>query len=133
LLITKPFTPNHLLLPCRPPSLHHPSTHHPAPVAPAPQHHPDKLVAAQPTAPPHTGRLPKLLFPRFDGDNPRHWHSLCEDYFDMYSIPSTIWIRVAKQHLDKGPARWFPSIESNLDLTDWPNLCRLLHNHFDRD
>lgn len=79
----------------------------PRPVAPVQQHHPSQLIAAQPTALQHTGRLPKLSFPRFDGDNPCLWHSLCEDYFDMYSVPSTIWIRVAKQHLDKGPARWF--------------------------
>lgn len=96
-------------------------------------HQTNQFVAAQPTAPPHTGRLPKLPFPRFDGDNPRHWRSLCEDYFDMYSVPSMIWIRVAKQHLDKGPARWFQSIEPTLDFSDWKNFCRLLHDRFDRD
>ena len=57
---------------------------------------------------------------------------MCEDYFDIYSVPSTIWIRVAKQHLDKAPARWFQSIESNLDFSDWPGFCHLLHYRFDR-
>jgi hypothetical protein len=93
-----------------PPSLFS-ATKPPLPPNPPPRSvastHLNQFVAAQPIAPPHTGRLPKLPFPRFDGDNPRHWRSLCEDYFDMYSVPSTIWIRVAKQHLDKGPARWF--------------------------
>jgi hypothetical protein len=30
---------------------------------------------------PALGRLPKLPFPKFDGDNPRRWRSRCEKYF----------------------------------------------------
>jgi hypothetical protein len=33
---------------------------------------PPPIVVAQPAATPATGRLPKLPFPRFDGDNRRH-------------------------------------------------------------
>jgi hypothetical protein len=51
----------------------------------------------------------------------------------MYSVPSAMWIRVAKQHLDKAAARWFQSIEPGLDFSDWQNFCRLLHDRFDRD
>jgi hypothetical protein len=91
------------------------------------------VVAANPTAPPATGRLPKLSFPRFDGDNLRHWVSLCTDYFEMYTIPASVWIRVAKQHLDKDAARWFQSIKPKLDFSNWQGFCRLLHDHFDRD
>lgn len=51
----------------------------------------------------------------------------------MYSVPSAMWIRVPKQHLDKAAARWFQSIEPGLDFSDWQNFCRLLHDRFDRD
>jgi hypothetical protein len=40
---------------------------------------------------------------------------------------------MAKQHLNKAPSRWIQSIESNLDFSDWPAFCRLLHDRFDCD
>jgi len=54
----------------------------------------------------NSSRLPKLPFPSFDGPNPKLWISRCESYFDMYSVPSNMWIRVAG-HYCTGPAeRW---------------------------
>jgi hypothetical protein len=92
---------------------------------------PTLTVATNTTAPPATGRLPKLSFPRFDGDNPRHWLSLCFDYFEMYNVLSSVWIRVAKQHLDNAVARWLQSIEPELDFSNLQNFSCLLHDHFD--
>jgi hypothetical protein len=45
------------------------------------------------------GRLPKLQFPVFNGDEPQLWRSRCENYFDMYGwsricgfeLPQYIW------------------------------------------
>jgi hypothetical protein len=45
------------------------------------------------------GRLPKLQFPMFNGDESRLWRSRCENYFDMYGwsricgfeLPQYIW------------------------------------------
>lgn len=51
----------------------------------------------------------------------------------MYNVPTTVWIRVAKQHLDKATARWFQSVEPRLDFSDWQNFSRFLHDRFDRD
>ena len=116
-----------------PPLLHPAPPRHPffpAPLLPCPL---GVVVAANPTAPPATGRLPKLAFLRFDGDNPRHWRSLCTDYFEMYSVHPSLWIRIAKQYLDSATARWFQSIKPELDFSDWQAFCRLLHDRFDRD
>lgn len=51
----------------------------------------------------------------------------------MYNVPTTLWICIAKQHLEKTLARWFQSIESMLDFSDGLGFCRLLHDRFDRD
>jgi hypothetical protein len=51
----------------------------------------------------------------------------------MYSVLPSMWIRVAKQHLDGAIACWFQSIEPELDFSDWQAFCRLLHDRFDRD
>jgi hypothetical protein len=79
---------------------------------------PPAIIAANPTATPATCRLPKLFFSRFDGDNRRHWRSLCTDYFEMYIVLPSMWVHVAK-HLDGVAAHWFQSIEPELDFSDW--------------
>jgi hypothetical protein len=32
------------------------------------------------------GKLHKINFPKFEGDNPKLWQSRCENYFEMYSV-----------------------------------------------
>jgi hypothetical protein len=32
------------------------------------------------------GRLPKLQFSVFNGDDPQLWRSRCENYFEMYGV-----------------------------------------------
>jgi hypothetical protein len=38
------------------------------------------------------GKLPKLDFPAFDGENPKLWISRCETYFDMYQVDPEVWV-----------------------------------------
>jgi hypothetical protein len=33
-----------------------------------------------------TGKLPKMNFPKFEGENPKLWKSHSESYFDMYVV-----------------------------------------------
>jgi hypothetical protein len=42
-----------------------------------------------------TGKLPKLNFPEFTGDNPRLQISRCENYFDMYEVENHRWIQIS--------------------------------------
>jgi hypothetical protein len=53
------------------------------------------------------GRLLKIQFPIFSGDDPLLWKSRCENYFDMYGVESSLWVRVASMHLDGTTTRWF--------------------------
>jgi hypothetical protein len=36
------------------------------------------------------GKLPKMNFPTFDGENPKLWQSRCENYFEMYAVESSV-------------------------------------------
>jgi hypothetical protein len=38
----------------------------------------------------YMGKLPKLNFPTFEGENPKLWLSRCEDYFDMYRVDQSV-------------------------------------------
>lgn len=85
--------------PQQPPDPHR-RVHHPAMIAnppPRPPHHEPQF----PNNP--TGRLPKVPFPRFDGDNPRRWRTRAEKYFAMYAVDPSLWISVSEMHFD-GPA-----------------------------
>jgi hypothetical protein len=61
-----------------------------------------------------TGRLPKLPFPTFDGDNHKLWQSHCEKYFDMYAVEPSTWVGIASMCFDGPVARWLQSINSQL-------------------
>jgi hypothetical protein len=45
-------------------------------------------------------KLPKMNFPRFDGENPKLWQSHYENYFEMYAVESCVWVHVATMHFD---------------------------------
>jgi hypothetical protein len=79
------------------------------------------------------GKLPKLPFPVFDGDNPRLWIYRCESYFDMYEVEPEVWVEVASMYLAPHVACWFQSVERKQPSLSWPLLCRLLHERFGRD
>ncbi|XP_035823161.1 uncharacterized protein [Zea mays] len=79
------------------------------------------------------GRLPKLNFPVFDGENPKLWIRRSHDYFDMYEVEPHLWIRVASMHFVGGAARWFSSLDEHSHLSSWPVFCRVLLERFGKD
>lgn len=97
--------------------------HIPIPNPPCP---PAPAAAANPTT---TGRMPKLNFPHFDGDNPRLFQSHSEKYFAMYDVSASPWLSIAEMHLDGADARRFQSLAT----LNWTSFCRLLHDRFRRD
>ncbi|WVZ96162.1 hypothetical protein U9M48_041833 [Paspalum notatum var. saurae] len=80
-----------------------------------------------------TGKLPKLQFPSFDGDNPKLWMFRCEDYFDLYQVEPQLWVRVATMHFTGAAARWLMSVESRLRMASWSQFGQLLLERFGHD
>jgi len=58
------------------------------------------------------GKLPKIPFPTFDGDNPKLWIRQCENYFDMYDIDTSYWYKIASMHFKVAAGRWLQSVET---------------------
>jgi hypothetical protein len=79
------------------------------------------------------GRLPKISFPVFSGEDPQLWRSKCENYFDMYGVESSLWVRVATMHLEGTAARWLQSHERQVKQADWNAFCSMIHDRFGRD
>jgi len=56
-------------------------------------------------------RLPKAVFPKFDGSNPNVWRENCEKYFNMYHIPMHLWAQFATIHFKGSAELWLQTYE----------------------
>lgn len=79
------------------------------------------------------GRLPKLDFPHFDGNQPQLWKSRCEKYFCMYETEHCMWIKVSTMHFEGRAAQWLQSVECRLHMLSWEEFCGLIHERFGRE
>jgi hypothetical protein len=68
------------------------------------------------------GNLPKLNFSSFDGENPKLWKKRCEDYFHIYAVDPSVWIRVATMQFTGPAARWWQSVEYRAPTMSWESL-----------
>jgi hypothetical protein len=79
------------------------------------------------------GRLPKMHFPKFDGDHPKLWQSRCENYFEMYSVDPCVWVCVATMHFDGAAARWLQSVNHHICTASQKELCSWILDRFGWD
>ena len=61
-----------------------------------------------------SSKLSKMNFPVFNGDNPKLWISHSEMYFDLFSIDTSMWVKVASMNFSIAAARWLQSIEGKV-------------------
>lgn len=81
----------------------------------------------------HRSRPPKTDFPRFDGENPKWWKSVCEKYFALYSVEHDTWASFATMHFVGNAALWLQTFEAEHDVDSWEELCVAVHGKFGRD
>jgi hypothetical protein len=79
------------------------------------------------------GKLPKIKFPTFEGENPKLWKSHCKNYFEMYDIDSSVWVMVATIHFEEPATRWLQSVDHKVRLANWLELCSWIHDRFGQD
>ena len=82
---------------------------------------------------PNTHRLPKFNFPTYDGETTKLWITQAENYFDMYGVPSHLWVKVMGMHFNGAAKRWIQSLEHPSQLIPWTEFCELLLDRFARD
>ncbi|RLN30976.1 uncharacterized protein C2845_PM05G36120 [Panicum miliaceum] len=79
------------------------------------------------------GKLPKLNFPIFDGENPKLWISRGEDYFELFDLDPSRWVKFASMHLTAAGARWLPSVEKKVKSCSWSEFTSLVLERFGRE
>ncbi|PUZ56932.1 hypothetical protein GQ55_5G386400 [Panicum hallii var. hallii] len=77
--------------------------------------------------------LPKLDFPKFDGENPRLWRDKCEMYFEVYGVGDSLKTRFAALNFSGAAASWLHSVECQGWAHEWDKLCSLVCDRFDRE
>jgi hypothetical protein len=74
-----------------------------------------------------------MTFPKFEGENPKLWKSRCENYFEMYSVDSSVWVWVATIHFEGPTAHWLQFVDHRIRTVSWNELCSWIHERFGRD
>ncbi|CAO2034871.1 unnamed protein product [Urochloa humidicola] len=80
-----------------------------------------------------SGKLPKLPFPEFDGENPKLWISRCEDYFELFEVERNRWVKISAMYFSEAARRWLQSVEQRVRSASWSEFCKLVLDRFGRD
>ncbi|XP_026378573.1 uncharacterized protein LOC113273013 [Papaver somniferum] len=70
----------------------------------------------------HHSRIPKLDFPRFDGDNPRSWIQKSERYFKINDTEEHLKVNIASIYLEGKAEKWFLNFQVNRPRITWSDL-----------
>lgn len=76
---------------------------------------------------------PSISFPKFTGENPKLWKTLCEQYFSMFGIHTSFWVPMASLNFSGSAAIWLQSVQKKLTGFDWESFSTLLCTRFGRD
>jgi hypothetical protein len=69
----------------------------------------------------------------FSGEDPQLWKSRCENYYEMYGVEESLWVRVALMHMEGAVAPWLQSAECRIIETSWSEFCVMIHDRFGCD
>lgn len=75
--------------------------------------------------------MPKMEFPRFDGEGVRMWLDNCEVYFQLHQIPDGFKVMSASLHLQGNAAHWYQACKHTDACADWPRFRTAILQEFD--
>jgi hypothetical protein len=74
--------------------------------------------------------LPKLSFPKFNGDNPHIWIDKCHDYFQIFNIPECLWVTAASLHMEENAGKWLQVYKLCSGLGSWLDFVTTVEDKF---
>jgi hypothetical protein len=77
--------------------------------------------------------MPRIDFPKFDGEHPRLWKEKCEKYFWMCAVPQELWAPFATLHFHGHAAYWLQTFEAQHSNYDWVALCVAVEAKFGKE
>lgn len=82
---------------------------------------------------PRSSPVPKIEFPKFDGDSPRLWRDHCEMYFEVYAVIPTLKTRFAALNFQGVAKTWLQMVQRRGRINNWEQFCTLVFDRFDKD
>lgn len=77
--------------------------------------------------------MPKMLFPKLDGTDPKIWRDNCQSYFELYKLPEGMWITAAHLHFEGNAAKWYQAYKQNHSFKNWDHFCQIVEEEFGSD
>jgi hypothetical protein len=78
----------------------------------------------------HWAALPKLSFPKFNGDNPWIWIDKCRDYFSIFNIPECMWTTTTSLHMEDNETKWLQVYKLKVGLGNWSSFVAAVEQKF---
>lgn len=103
-------------------------THRPVP---SKKPKPPPKTVKKPSLP--TQSMPKMQFPKFDGENPQIGRDNCESYFELYQLPEGMWRTAAHIHFEGNAAKWYQAYKQNLTFKSWEQFCAVVEEECGSD
>lgn len=77
-------------------------------------------------------RLPEIEFPKFKGENPRHWVRKCGCYFALYRMSDRERILVAAMHMEGAAENWYAgNVEGRVKKMAWDEFAEMVVRRFE--
>lgn len=77
--------------------------------------------------------IPKMMFPRFEGFEPKIWLRKCVDYFTLFHVPEAVWVTSASLNMEGNASRWFEVYKLQHGLGEWPEFAQAVLQKFGVD
>lgn len=74
--------------------------------------------------------LPEMLFPKFEGVDPKIWLGKCENYFFIFNIHESMWVTAASLHMGGNAARWWYVYKQQNGLGTWTQFKQAVESKF---
>lgn len=74
--------------------------------------------------------VPKMPFPKFEGDNPGIWKSKCLDYFQLFELPPSLWATMASLNMDGKAAKWLLVYKQTHGVDSWDTFIHAVEAKF---
>lgn len=74
--------------------------------------------------------VPKMAFPKFEGENPCIWRDKCQDYFKLFDLPASLWSTMASLNMEAKAAKWLHIYKQKHELGDWEVFMKAVEEKF---
>jgi len=74
--------------------------------------------------------LPEMLFPKFEGVDPKIWLDKCENYFCIFNVHESMWVTSASLHMEGNAARWWQVYKQQNGLGTWTQFKQAVESKF---